>query len=55
VVAGFGEPAAEHGGEAVGVFDVGQVPAVGEHRQPAVAGPPLQPAASRLAGCVIQP
>ncbi len=36
VVAGCGEPAAEHGGEAVGVFDVGQVPAIGEHRQPAV-------------------
>ncbi len=29
VVAGCGEPAAEHGGEAVGVFDVGQVPAIG--------------------------
>ena len=32
----FGEPVAEHGGEPVGLLDVGEVPAVGEHRQPPV-------------------
>jgi hypothetical protein len=37
---GGGEPAAEHGGEAVGVLDVGQVSAVGEHRQPTVGQAP---------------
>ena len=30
----FGEPVAEHGGEPVGLLDVGEVPAVGEHREP---------------------
>ena len=30
----FGEPVAEYGGEPGGLLDVGQVPAVGKHREP---------------------